>query len=105
MKELAQDLKMECDILDVLEALGYKGPLLDEDALSKAAEGGLASEDFCELCIWLSSQIQPLCGLEESLSSTADGKDVESLQLEMSCFLKELACPYPHLYREKLKTD
>uniref|UniRef100_A0ACB8G4U1 Protein fam98b n=1 Tax=Sphaerodactylus townsendi TaxID=933632 RepID=A0ACB8G4U1_9SAUR len=113
MKELAQDLKMECDILDVLEALGcfpqwaltvrYKGPLLDEDALNKAAESGLASEDFCELCIWLSSQIQSLCGLEEGLSSTADGKDVESLQLEMSGFLKELACPYSTLISGEIK--
>ncbi|XP_015276841.1 PREDICTED: protein FAM98B [Gekko japonicus] len=103
MKELAQDLKMECDILDALEALGYKGPLLDEDALNKAAESGLASDDFCELCVWLSSQIQPLCDLEESLSSTADGKDVEGLQLEMSCFLKELACPYSTLVSGEIK--
>ncbi|XP_060101967.1 LOW QUALITY PROTEIN: protein FAM98B-like [Heteronotia binoei] len=103
MKEPAQDLKMECDILDMLEALGYKGPLLDEDVLNKAAEGGLASEDFCELCVWLSSQIQPLCGLEESLSSTSDVKDVESLQLEMSCFLKELACPYSALVSGEIK--
>ncbi|KAL8169344.1 UNVERIFIED_CONTAM: Protein fam98b [Gekko kuhli] len=103
MKELAQDLKMECDILDALEALGYKGPLLDEDALNKASESGLGSDDFCELCIWLSSQIQPLCDLEESLSSTADGKDVESLQLEMSCFLKELACPYSTLVSGEIK--
>ncbi|XP_013907366.1 PREDICTED: protein FAM98B, partial [Thamnophis sirtalis] len=42
---------MECVILDALEALGYKGTLLDEDALNKAAECGLASQDFCELCL------------------------------------------------------
>ncbi|XP_044292659.1 protein FAM98B [Varanus komodoensis] len=103
MKELAQDLKMECDILDALEALGYKGPLLDEDALNKAAETGLASQDFCELCVWLSSQIQPLCNLEESISATAGGEDIESLQLEMSGFLKELACPYPALVSGEIK--
>ncbi|KAJ6667358.1 hypothetical protein lerEdw1_017336 [Lerista edwardsae] len=94
---------MEGDILDALEALGYKGPLLDEEALSKAAESGLASQDFCELCIWLGSQIQPLCDLEESISSTAGGEDVESLQLEMSGFLKELACPYSTLVSGDIK--
>ncbi|XP_063146054.1 protein FAM98B [Candoia aspera] len=94
---------MECDILDALEALGYKGPLLDEGALNKAAESGLASQDFCELCVWLSSRIQPLCNLEESISSTADGEDVEGLQLEMSGFLKELACPYSTLVSGEIK--
>uniref|UniRef100_A0ABM5FAH3 Protein FAM98B n=1 Tax=Pogona vitticeps TaxID=103695 RepID=A0ABM5FAH3_9SAUR len=103
MKELASDLKMECDILDSLEALGYKGPLLDEDALNKAVENGLASQDFCELCVWLSSQIQPLCNLEESISSTNGGDDVESLQFEMSGFLKELACPYSSLVSGEIK--
>ncbi|KAH0620572.1 hypothetical protein JD844_021185 [Phrynosoma platyrhinos] len=102
-ESLAQDLKMECDILDALEALGYKGPLLDEDALNKAAESGLASQDFCELCIWLSSQIQPLCNLEESISSTNGSEDVESLQLELSGFLKELACPYSTLISGEIK--
>ncbi|XP_058018132.1 protein FAM98B [Ahaetulla prasina] len=94
---------MECVILDALEALGYKGPLLDEDALNKAAECGLTSQDFCELCVWLSSRIQPLCNLEESISSTAGGEDVESLQLEMSGFLKELACPYSTLVSGEIK--
>ncbi|XP_015671205.1 protein FAM98B [Protobothrops mucrosquamatus] len=94
---------MECVILDALESLGYKGPLLDEDALNKATECGLASQDFCELCVWLSSRIQPLCNLEESISSTAGGEDVESLQLEMSGFLKELACPYSTLVSGEIK--
>ncbi|XP_042301369.1 protein FAM98B [Sceloporus undulatus] len=94
---------MESDILDALEALGYKGLLLDEDALNKAAESGLASQDFCELCVWLSSQIQPLCNLEESISSTNGSEDVESLQLELSGFLKELACPYSTLISGEIK--
>ncbi|KAG8126218.1 hypothetical protein E2320_021307, partial [Naja naja] len=88
---------MECVILDALEALGYEGPLLDEDALNKAAECGLASK------IFVSFVIQPLCNLEESISSTAGGEDVESLQLEMSGFLKELACPYSTLVSGEIK--
>ncbi|KAJ7344889.1 hypothetical protein JRQ81_000839 [Phrynocephalus forsythii] len=102
-EDLAPDVKMECDILDSLEALGYKGPLLEEEALDKAAEGGLASQDFCELCVWLSSQIQSLCNLEESISSTNGGEDVESLQFEISGFLKELACPYSTLVSGEIK--
>uniref|UniRef100_A0A8D0HIM3 Family with sequence similarity 98 member B n=1 Tax=Sphenodon punctatus TaxID=8508 RepID=A0A8D0HIM3_SPHPU len=99
MKELEQDQdrKMECDILDTLEALGYQGPLLEEDALNKAVENGLSAPEFSELCIWLSSQIKSVCDLEEGITSTADGKDVESFQLEISGFLKEMACPYSAL--------
>lgn len=37
--------------------------------LSKAAEGGLSSPEFSELCVWLGSQIKSLCNLEESITS------------------------------------
>lgn len=47
----------------------YKGPLLEEQALIKAAEGGLSSPEFSELCVWLGSQIKSLCNLEESITS------------------------------------
>lgn len=47
----------------------YKGPLLEEQALTKAAESGLSSPEFSELCVWLSSQIKSLCNLEESITS------------------------------------
>ncbi|ELW71392.1 Protein FAM98B [Tupaia chinensis] len=36
--ELGPEPTMEGDVLDTLEALGYKGPLLEEQALTKAAE-------------------------------------------------------------------
>ncbi|XP_067414146.1 protein FAM98B [Emydura macquarii macquarii] len=94
---------MECDILDTLEALGYKGPLLEEEALHKAVENGLSSQDFSELCVWLSSQIKSLCDLEESITSTAGEEDVESFQLEISGFLKEMACPYSTLVSGDIK--
>ncbi|XP_074853049.1 protein FAM98B [Carettochelys insculpta] len=98
-----QALKMESDVLDTLEALGYKGPLLEEELLSKAAENGLSSRDFSELCVWLSSQIKSLCDLEESITSTAGGEDVESFQLEISGFLKEMSCPYSTLVSGDIK--
>uniref|UniRef100_A0A2K6B165 Family with sequence similarity 98 member B n=1 Tax=Macaca nemestrina TaxID=9545 RepID=A0A2K6B165_MACNE len=93
---------MEGDVLDTLEALGYKGPLLEEQALTKAAEGGLSSPEFSELCIWLGSQIKSLCNLEESITS-AGRDDLESFQLEISGFLKEMACPYSVLISGDIK--
>lgn len=47
----------------------YKGPLLEEQILTKAAEAGLSSPEFSELCVWLGSQIKSLCNLEESITS------------------------------------
>ncbi|XP_008309406.1 protein FAM98B [Cynoglossus semilaevis] len=83
---------MECDILDSLEQLGYDGPLLEEKALLRAAEGGLSSQEYVDLCRWLVTRLKPLCDLEESITSGPD--DVDSLQLEMSGLMKELHCPY-----------
>ncbi|XP_048188741.1 LOW QUALITY PROTEIN: protein FAM98B [Perognathus longimembris pacificus] len=93
---------MEGDVLDTLEALGYKGPLLEEQALRQAAEGGLSSPEFSELCVWLGSQIKSLCNLEESITS-AGRDDPESFQLEISGFLKEMACPYSVLVSGDIK--
>ncbi|XP_037550860.1 protein FAM98B [Nematolebias whitei] len=83
---------MECDILDSLEQLGYDGSLVEEKALLKAAEGGLSSPEYVELCRWLASRLKPLCDLEESIISGPE--DVSSLQVEMSSLLKELHCPF-----------
>ncbi|KAM9341086.1 protein FAM98B [Symphorus nematophorus] len=92
---------MECDILDSLEQLGYDGPLLEEKALLSAAEGGLSSAQFVELCRWLVSRLQPLCDLEESITSGPD--DMDSLQVEMSGLLKELQCPHEEVVSGILK--
>ncbi|XP_065822252.1 protein FAM98B [Labrus bergylta] len=92
---------MECDILDSLEQLGYGGPLLEEKALLTAAEGGLSSAEFVDLCRWLASKLKPLCGLEESI--TSDPGDLDSLQLEMSGLLKELHCPHEDVVSGILK--
>ncbi|KAI1895302.1 hypothetical protein AGOR_G00104890 [Albula goreensis] len=86
---------MECDILDTLEQLGYNGPLLDEEVLVKACESGLSSLEYINLCVWLTSRLKHICGLEENLSS--DPGDSDGLQFEMSALLKELSCPYPTL--------
>ncbi|XP_029585723.1 protein FAM98B [Salmo trutta] len=83
---------MERDILDVLEQIGYDGPLQDEETLVKACEGGLSSHEYVNLCMWLKSRLKPLCDLEES--STSGSGDTDGLQFEMSDMLKELECPY-----------
>ncbi|XP_029316270.1 protein FAM98B [Cottoperca gobio] len=95
------DSAMQCDILDSLEQFGYDGPLLEEKALLGAAEGGLSSPEYVELCRWLASRLQPLCGLEESITSGPD--EMVSLQLEMSGLLKELHCPYEEVVSAILK--
>ncbi|XP_075699853.1 protein FAM98B [Rhinoderma darwinii] len=92
---------MEADLLDTLEALGYQGPLLEEDTLGPALEGGLSSPEYFQLLNWLTSRIKLFDHLEESVSS--DGGDVESAQLEISGFLKELSCPYPALVSGDIK--
>jgi len=43
---------------------------LEEEALNKAAENGLSSPEFFELCVWLGSQIKSLSNMEESITST-----------------------------------
>ncbi|KAM3918655.1 protein FAM98B [Leptodactylus fuscus] len=92
---------MEADLLDTLEALGYQGPLLEENTLGPALESGLSSPEYFEVLKWLTSQIKLLGNLEESVSS--EGGDVESVQLEISGFLKELSCPYPTLVSGDIK--
>lgn len=85
-----------------------------------------------ELCRWLASRLQPLCDLEESITSgpgephpfTTDSDaqnsfvshflstcllsvlppdDMDSLQVEMSGLLKELHCPYKDIISGILK--
>lgn len=49
--------------------LSYDGPLLEEKSLLAAAEGGLSSGDYVDLCRWLTARLKPLCNLEESITS------------------------------------
>ncbi|XP_005993024.1 protein FAM98B [Latimeria chalumnae] len=94
---------MELEILDSLEALGYTGPLLDEQALLKATENGVSSQEFTELCAWLASQIKLLCNLEETVTPITGEDDIENFQIEVSGFLKEMSCPYSTLITGDVK--
>ncbi|KAG2457442.1 SPRE1 protein, partial [Polypterus senegalus] len=83
------------------QTLWYTGPLLEEQALGTAAEEGFSSEEYVNLCVWLTSELKVMCKLEESI--TAAPGDLESLQLEFSGLLKELACPYQALLSGDIK--
>lgn len=57
-------------LLMLISLYRYTGALLEEEALNKAAENGLSSPEFFELCVWLGSQIKSLCNMEESITAT-----------------------------------
>ncbi|KAG9344599.1 hypothetical protein JZ751_011271 [Albula glossodonta] len=58
---------MENDILDSLEDLGYKGPLLEDGALDLAVNAGATSPEFTKLCAWIVSELKLYCKLEENV--------------------------------------
>ncbi|KAB1266941.1 Protein FAM98A [Camelus dromedarius] len=85
---------METDILESLEDLGYKGPLLEDGALSQAVSAGANSPEFTKLCAWLVSELRVLCKLEENVQATNSPSEAEEFQLEVSGLLGEMNCPY-----------
>ncbi|KAI1894403.1 hypothetical protein AGOR_G00115450 [Albula goreensis] len=85
---------MENDILDSLEDLGYKGPLLEDGALDLAVNAGATSPEFTKLCAWIVSELKLYCKLEENVHATNCPTEAEGFQLEMSGLLAEMSCPY-----------
>ncbi|XP_078085687.1 protein FAM98A [Mustelus asterias] len=85
---------MENDILDSLEDLGYKGPLLDDGALELAAGDGAASPEYTKLCAWLVTELKAFYKLVENVNATTSPTEAEEFQLEMSGLLAEMDCPY-----------
>lgn len=65
----------------------YIGPLLEENALLRAAEGGLSSSEYVDLCQWLTNKLKPLCGLEESLTSGPGEPRPEKLSLSIPFYI------------------
>uniref|UniRef100_A0A8D0H3J4 Family with sequence similarity 98 member A n=1 Tax=Sphenodon punctatus TaxID=8508 RepID=A0A8D0H3J4_SPHPU len=88
---------IESDILESLEDLGYKGPLLEDGALTQAATGGASSPEFTKLCAWLVSELRLFCKLEENVQATNSPSEAEEFQLEVSGLLGEMNCPYTSL--------
>ncbi|KAK4824566.1 hypothetical protein QYF61_016684 [Mycteria americana] len=88
---------LESDVLESLEDLGYKGPLLDDGALAQAVSRGASSPEFTKLCAWLVSELRLFCKLEENVQATNSPNEAEEFQLEMSGLLAEMNCPYTSL--------
>ncbi|CAB3370970.1 Hypothetical predicted protein [Cloeon dipterum] len=99
---------MERATIEILQDVGYQGPMIDESRLLKAIEVGPASADFTELVAWLSQELKSLCSLDEHVSPITNPEDAEHFLMETSGFLKELGCPYSDLVEgpiiERLKT-
>lgn len=89
---------MENDILDSLEDLGYSGPALDDGVFDSFVENGPCQQQFTELVTWLTDQIKSFTGLEEHVNPITSSDDSAEFVMELSGFLRELICPYNHLY-------
>lgn len=50
--------------------VSYKGPLLDDKALTQAVSSGASSPEFTKLCAWLVSELRLFCKLEENVQAT-----------------------------------
>ncbi|XP_072120969.1 protein FAM98A isoform X1 [Mobula birostris] len=92
--DISSGRAMENDILDSLEDLGYKGPLLDNGALDLATTKGAASPEYTKLCAWLVMELKALFKLVENVNATTSPTEAEEFQLEMSGLLAEMQCPY-----------
>ncbi|XP_043118246.1 protein FAM98B isoform X2 [Puntigrus tetrazona] len=80
---------MESDILDILDQLGYSGPLDEEAGLLAACGRGFGSSEYVSLVTWLSSR---LTHSQETLVT-----DPDRCRLDAGRLLKDLCCPYEGL--------
>ncbi|KAM4694095.1 protein FAM98A [Discoglossus pictus] len=88
---------MESDILESLEDLGYKGPLMEDGALNQAASQGAISPEYTKLVAWVVSELKTFCKLEENVEATNSPDEAEGFQLDISGLLTEMCCPYTSL--------
>ncbi|KAG1936417.1 protein FAM98B isoform X2 [Pimephales promelas] len=91
---------MESDILDILDQLGYEGPLSEEAGLLDACGRGFNSSEYVSLVTWLSCR----------LSRVTDTHTQESLITEdphrcVSALLKDCCCPYEGLASRIMNGD
>ncbi|XP_066587317.1 protein FAM98A [Prorops nasuta] len=83
---------MESGLLQLLNNIQYKGPLNDEDKLSKALKNGSKSVEFTELVAWLSEQLASFNHIDETIHPISSPDESSTFLLELSFFLKELGC-------------
>ncbi|GAB6022434.1 hypothetical protein CHUAL_006547 [Chamberlinius hualienensis] len=93
---------MDEDVLDILEQLGYAGPLLDPVKFTEAVNGGPKSVEFTQLVEWFSKELRSLCMLDDNVNAITSPDDSGSFLLEVSSFLKELNCPHETLLKNNV---
>ncbi|KAM8703745.1 hypothetical protein ACLKA7_008386 [Drosophila subpalustris] len=80
----------ELDIVDSLDALGYKN--VQQEGLQQALNGGIGSGELREVIYWLANQLHLLRKTDEHVASSS--KDHGDFAFELSLLLTELGCPY-----------
>lgn len=78
------------DIIDSLDALGYKN--VQQESLKQALDGGIGNADLREVIYWLANQLHLLRKTDEHVASSS--KDHDEFAFELSLLLTELGCPY-----------
>ncbi|KAK7142947.1 hypothetical protein R3I94_012331 [Phoxinus phoxinus] len=86
---------MESDILDILDQLGYEGPLSEEAELLAACGRGFSSSEYVSLVTWLSCRLSRITD-SHTLESLIT-EDPHRCAVEVSGLLKDCCCPYEGL--------
>ncbi|CAH0547261.1 unnamed protein product [Brassicogethes aeneus] len=84
-------------IIRALEAVGYKGLLINKTELIAAIDGGQKSIPYTELVKYVTNEIRTLSNIDEEVNAISTPEDSVSFVMELSSFLKELNCPYRDL--------
>uniref|UniRef100_A0A0L8I3Y0 Protein FAM98A n=1 Tax=Octopus bimaculoides TaxID=37653 RepID=A0A0L8I3Y0_OCTBM len=84
---------MECDMLDVLEDLGYPVEQIDGEEFDKALEDGQRSPLFTQIVSWLTLKLKDFLIMEEHVNPITESSDSDTFMLELSAFLREIECP------------
>ncbi|ALC48794.1 CG5913 [Drosophila busckii] len=83
-------MEMDLDIIDSLEALGYKG--VQHEKLTQSLDDGIGSEELREVIFWLATELHLLRKTDEHVALSS--KDHKDFATELSLLLTELGCPY-----------
>ncbi|KAK2878258.1 hypothetical protein Q8A67_019049 [Cirrhinus molitorella] len=82
---------MESDILDILDQVGYDGPLAEEACLLGACGRGFGSSEYVSLLMWLSSRITHITDSHSQQPLITE--DPDRCMSDTSRLLKDLCCP------------
>ncbi|XP_055906766.1 protein FAM98B [Eupeodes corollae] len=85
-------MENEQDIIESLQAVGYKGKCLQVDVITEAIKIGTKSEAFREVVGWIAFELHILRKTDEKVDK--DTKDFNEFCMELSAMLKELGCPF-----------